>query len=66
MKVGDLVSVKLAHGQKPILGLILENYEMDGITASMRGDALVQPFGTTETRLMWANPLDIEVLNENR
>lgn len=65
MKVGDLVRVeqKLC---KPVLGLILEIYEMEGITASMRGHALVQPFGTTETRLMWANPIDIEVLNENR
>jgi hypothetical protein len=65
MKVGDLVSVKLAHGRNPILGLILEIYDMKGITASMQGHALVQPCDPTN-RLTWANPVDVEVLNEAR
>lgn len=64
MKVGDLVSVerKLC---KPVLGLILEIYEMKGITSTMRGHALVQPCDP-ESRLMWASPLDVEVISESR
>jgi len=65
MNIGDLVSVKLAHGRKPVLGLVLEIYEVEGITASMRGHVLVQPCDITN-RLTWANPIDVEVISENR
>ena len=65
MKVGDLVSVE-RKSCKPVLGLIIEIYKMEGITACMRGHALIRPCDPADSRLMWASPLDIEVLNESR
>jgi len=60
MKVGDLVKVKLTHGREPITGLIIELKEDEYNTV-----ALVKPIAS-EHRLMYANPLDIEVINEGR
>ena len=60
MKVGDRVKVKRSHGREPITGLIIE----------LKGDeyntvALVKPIAP-EHRLMYANPLDVEVINASR
>jgi hypothetical protein len=60
MSVGDLVKVKRTHGREPITGLIIE----------LKGDeyntvALVKPIDPKH-RLMYANPLDVEVLSESR
>lgn len=66
MKVGDLVSVKLAHGRKPIVGLVIELYvDADGIDLGS-GHALVQPCDSESNRLMWASPLDVEVISASR
>ena len=64
MKVGDLVSVeqKLC---KPVLGIILEIYDTKGIAAPIQGHALIRPCDPAENRLMWAAPLDIDVINES-
>ncbi len=61
MNVGDLVKVKLTHGREPITGLIIE----------LKGDeyntiALVKPIASEHNRLMYANPLDVEVINASR
>ena len=60
MKVGDLVRVKLTHGREPITGLIIELKEDEYNTV-----ALVKPIAR-EHRLMYANPLDVEVINASR
>jgi hypothetical protein len=60
MKVGDLVKVKLTHGREPITGLIIELKEDEYNTV-----ALVKPIAS-EHRLMYANPLDVEVINASR
>jgi hypothetical protein len=60
MQVGDLVKVKLTHGREPITGLIIELKKDEYNTV-----ALVKPI-TSEDRLMYANPLDVEVINESR
>ena len=60
MKVGDLVRVKLTHGREPITGLIIELKEDEYNTV-----ALVKPIAP-EQRLMYANPLDVEVINASR
>ena len=60
MKVGDLVKVKLTHGREPITGLIIELKEDEYNTV-----ALVKPIAS-EHRLMYANPLDVEVISESR
>lgn len=59
MKVGDLVSVKRTHGRAPITGLILEIDEKHKL-------ALVMSSEPESNRLMWTNPLDVEVLSESR
>ena len=61
MKVGDLVRVKLTHGREPITGLIIELKEDE-----LNLIALVKPIASEHNRLIYANPLDIEVLNESR
>jgi len=61
MKVGDLVSVKRTHGRVPITGIVLEIDENDPLSI-----ALVMSSDSDSNRLMWANPLDVEVLNESR
>ena len=60
MKVGDLVKVFRTHGREPITGLIIELKEDE-----LNLIALVKPIAS-EDRLIYANPLDIEVLNESR
>ena len=60
MQVGDLVKVFRTHGREPITGLIIELKEDE-----LNLIALVKPI-TYEHRLMYANPLDIEVINESR
>ena len=60
MKVGDLVRVKLTHGREPITGLIIELKEDEYNTI-----ALVKPIAP-EHPLMYANPLDVEVINASR
>jgi|TARA_B100000029_G_scaffold509428_1_gene598582 hypothetical protein len=65
MKVGDLVKVSRTHGREPIVGLVLEVYSEDG-DGSPFPHALVQPCNPEENRLIWANPLDVEVINETR
>ena len=60
MQVGDLVKVFRTHGREPITGLIIELKEDE-----LNLIALVKPIAS-EHRLMYANPLDIEVLNESR
>ena len=61
MKVGDLVSVKRTHGRAPIAGIVLEIDENDPLSI-----ALVMPCSSESNQLIWANPLDVEVLNESR
>jgi hypothetical protein len=60
MQVGDLVKVFRTHGREPITGLIIELKEDEYNTV-----ALVKPIAS-EHRLMYANPLDIEVINASR
>jgi len=59
MKVGDLVSVRRTHGRAPITGIVLEIDENDPL-----GIALVMSGNSDSNRLMWANPLDVEVISE--
>ena len=61
MKVGDLVKVRRTHGREPITGLIIDLKEDE-----LNLVALVKPIASEHNRLMYANPLDIEVLNESR
>jgi len=61
MKIGDLVSVKRTRGRAPIAGIVLEIDENDPL-----GIALVMPSDADSNRLMWANPLDVEVISESR
>ena len=61
MQVGDLVKVSRTHGREPITGLIIELKEDE-----LNLIALVKPIASEHNRLMYANPLDIEVLNESR
>ncbi len=60
MQVGDLVKVFRTHGREPITGLIIELKEDEYNTI-----ALVKPIAP-EHRLMYANPLDVEVISESR
>ena len=61
MKVGDLVKVRRTHGREPITGLIIDLKEDE-----LNLIALVKPIASEHNRLIYANPLDIEVLNESR
>lgn len=61
MQVGDLVKVFRTHGREPITGLIIELKEDE-----LNLVALVKPITSEHNRLIYANPLDIEVLNEGR
>jgi len=61
MKVGDLVKVRRTHGREPITGLIIDLKEDE-----LNLIALVKPIASEHNRLMYANPLDIEVINESR
>jgi hypothetical protein len=61
MKVGDLVKVKRTHGRDPVIGLIVEVKQDEHNTV-----ALVKPIDSESGRLMYANPLDVEVINESR
>ncbi len=61
MKVGDLVKVRRTHGREPITGFIIDLKEDE-----LNLIALVKPIASEHNRLMYANPLDIEVLNESR
>ncbi len=60
MQVGDLVKVFRTHGREPITGLIIELKEDE-----LNLIALVKPIAP-EHRLMYANPLDVEVINASR
>ena len=70
MKPGDLVRVKRGQWQKCVVGLVLDIYVADGLDGDWRepGEALVQPCdaSTVHGRLLWAHPLDIEVISESR
>ena len=61
MKVGDLVRVRRTHGREPITGLIIDLKEDE-----LNLIALVKPIASEHNRLIYANPLDIEVINESR
>ena len=61
MKVGDLVRVKRTHGRAPITGLVLGVDENDPLSL-----ALVMSSDSDSNLLMWANPLDVEVISESR
>jgi hypothetical protein len=61
MKVGDLVKVFRTHGREPITGLIIELKEDE-----LNLIALVKPIASEHNRLMYANPLDVEVINASR
>ena len=61
MKVGDLVKVFRTHGREPITGLIIELKEDE-----LNLVALVKPIASEHNRLMYANPLDVEVINASR
>jgi len=61
MKVGDLVKVRRTHGREPITGLIIDLKEDE-----LNLIALVKPIASEHNRLIYANPLDIEVINESR
>jgi len=61
MQVGDLVKVKRTHGREPITGLIIELKEDE-----LNLIALVKPIASEHNRLMYANPLDVEVINASR
>ncbi len=60
MKVGDLVKVFRTHAREPITGLIIDLKEDE-----LNLIALVKPI-TSEGHVIYANPLDIEVINESR
>ena len=61
MNVGDLVKVFRTHGREPITGLIIELKEDE-----LNLIALVKPIASEHNRLMYANPLDVEVINASR
>ncbi len=61
MQVGDLVKVFRTHGREPITGLIIELKEDE-----LNLVALVKPIASEHNRLMYANPLDVEVINASR
>jgi len=61
MQVGDLVKVRRTHGREPITGLIIELKEDE-----LNLIALVKPIASEHNRLMYANPLDVEVINASR
>ena len=61
MNVGDLVKVFRTHGREPITGLIIELKEDE-----LNLVALVKPIASEHNRLMYANPLDVEVINASR
>ena len=61
MQVGDLVKVRRTHGREPITGLIIDLKEDE-----LNLIALVKPIASEHNRLIYANPLDIEVINESR
>jgi len=56
-----LVKVKLTHGRDPVIGLIVEVKQDEHNTV-----ALVKPIDSEPNRLIYANPLDVEVINESR
>ena len=59
MKIGNLVSVKRKYDQKPVIGLIVQILKDDHNCV-----ALVQPIKSD--RHIYANPIDMEVINESR
>ena len=59
MKIGNLVSVRRSHGREPVIGLVIEIKEDDHNCV-----ALVQPIKSD--RNIYANPIDIEVINDCR
>ncbi len=61
MQVGDLVKVFRTHGREPITGLIIELKEDE-----LNLIALVKPIASEHNRLIYANPLDVEVINASR
>jgi len=61
MNVGDLVKVFRTHGREPITGLIIELKEDE-----LNLIALVKPIASEHNRLIYANPLDVEVINASR
>ena len=63
MKVGDLVKVRRTHGREPVTGLIIEIHDDEHNAV-----ALVKPIGTFQPAfgLLYANPLDIEVISASR
>ena len=61
MQVGDLVKVFRTHGREPITGLIIDLKEDE-----LNLIALVKPIASEHNRLMYANPLDVEVINASR
>ena len=68
MQVGDLVKVFRTHGREPITGLIIElkEDEYNTIADEYNTVALVKPIASEHNRLMYANPLDVEVISESR
>ena len=59
MKIGNLVSVKRKYNQKPVIGLVIEIKEDDhncvALVKSIKSDYQI-----------YANPIDMEVINESR
>lgn len=59
MKVGNLVSVKRTHGREPVIGVIIaikdDLFNTVAVVESIKGGHRV-----------YANPLDIEVINDCR
>ena len=59
MKVGDLVSVERTHGREPVVGLVVEIKEDElnlvAVVESVKGGYQI-----------YANPLDVKVINESR
>ena len=61
MKIGNLVSVKRKYDQKPVIGLIIQILKDDHNCV-----ALVQPIKSDDHRRIYANPIDVEVINASR
>ena len=59
MKVGNLVSVKRKYDREPVIGLVVEIIQDD-----YNGVAVVQSI-KSDYRI-YANPVDVEVINESR
>ena len=59
MNVGTLVSVKRKYDQKPVIGLVIQILKDDHNCV-----ALVQPIKSG--RHIYANPIDVEVINASR